>query len=57
MFIIILPLLVVLGGLFYYLSLQSRKHYRCPECGERFRVEHMEATHCNLCGTPLMRED
>ncbi|MFT5191123.1 MAG: ribosomal protein S27AE [Verrucomicrobiales bacterium] len=57
MFLIILPILIVLGGIFYYFSVQSRKRYRCPECGEQLQVEHMEATNCNLCGTPLVREN
>ena len=35
------------------LAVQSRKSYRCPECGEKLRVEYLDARRCNVCGSPL----
>ncbi len=49
--------LVVLGVVFYMRAVSSRKFYVCPECGERVRVELMEAARCNTCGAPLARSD
>jgi len=48
--------LVLLAVLFYVLAVQSRKTYVCPQCGEQLRVEHMDASHCNMCGAPLERQ-
>ena len=45
-----------LAILFFTLSVQSRKHYTCPNCGERYTTEHLDASHCNSCGAPLRRE-
>ena len=42
-----------LGIVFTIRAVLSRKTYRCPSCGERVRVELMNATHCNTCGAPL----
>ena len=47
----------LLALLFYTLAVSSRKSYECPQCGEKLRVEHMEASHCNMCGAPLNRND
>jgi uncharacterized protein (DUF983 family) len=42
------------AGVFLYLrAAASRRRYCCPHCGERFRVELMTASHCNVCGTPV----
>jgi len=41
------------GLLFYYLARKSRKVYKCPECGESFKVELMDATRCKVCGTEV----
>lgn len=43
------------GLLFYLLAVQSRKHYTCPQCGERIQTEYLDASHCNMCGAPLNR--
>ena len=51
----ILLAIVFFGILFYTLSVQSRKTYTCPACGERVQMEHLEASHCNTCGAPLDR--
>lgn len=48
--------IMLLALLFFTLSVQSRKRYTCPNCGERIHMEHMEASHCNTCGAPLGRE-
>ena len=48
--------IILLGLIFYFFSVRSRKSYRCPQCGERIRVEHMEAENCNMCGAPLKKE-
>ena len=34
-------------------SRKSRKHYKCPYCGENIQVEYMKAKYCNLCGHEL----
>lgn len=49
-------LVALLALLFYTRAVASRRTYRCPHCGERVRVELMEAGHCNFCGTPLSEE-
>lgn len=49
--------LIVLGVLFYLRAVASRKHYRCPQCGERMTTELMSASHCNMCGAPLKPEE
>ena len=45
--------LILLALLFYFLARKSRKNYKCPECGESFRVEHMSASRCKVCGTEV----
>lgn len=47
--------ILLLAVLFYTLAVQSRKNYTCPACGERIQMEHLEASHCNMCGAPLDR--
>ena len=44
---------VAAGVVFYLRAAASRKQYCCPQCGERFGVELMKASHCNVCGTPV----
>jgi ribosomal protein S27AE len=57
-FVIIgIALLVAVGVVFYMFSVASRKSYRCPQCGERFTTEHLDAKRCGHCGTELERED
>lgn len=48
-----LGLLIILGVFFFLRAVASRKVYRCPECGESFRVELMKAQNCKSCGTPV----
>jgi ribosomal protein S27AE len=48
--------IVLLAVFFYSRSVQSRKNYTCPKCGERIQMEHMDASHCNSCGAPLTRD-
>lgn len=51
---VLYPLLVVLGILFFILSVASRRSYVCSTCGEKFvEMEHMRAEHCNMCGASL----
>ncbi len=58
----ILIIAVPLGGIaalcifFYLMSVSSRKHYRCPSCGEAITTEYLDAGYCSKCGTPLQRE-
>ncbi len=47
--------LAVLALLFYLRAANSRRTYTCPQCGERVRVELMDASSCNMCGAPLNR--
>jgi len=50
-------LVTVFAGLMYYLAVRSRKTYKCPECGESIKVEHMETTRCGTCGSLLKRKE
>jgi uncharacterized protein (DUF983 family) len=45
-----------LGIVFFLRSMDSRKWFACPKCGERLRAELMEARHCNTCGAELKQE-
>lgn len=54
--LLILPIIILLAILFYILAVQSRKSYQCPQCGEKVRVEYMDASRCGMCGAPLKRE-
>ena len=47
---------LAVGVAFYLLSVQSRRTYRCNQCGESVRVEHMGAFRCGMCGAPLKEE-
>lgn len=38
----------------YKKSIASRKYYKCPECGESFRSEHMDSMCCKVCGAKLV---
>lgn len=52
--LLLLPILVVLGILFYIFAAASRNSYVCPECGEEFaKMEYMNAMQCNMCGASL----
>lgn len=52
--IVIIGLIVVCALIAYDKSLKSRKYYKCPECGESFRSEHMESQCCKVCGARLI---
>lgn len=54
--VILLVLLAVAAIVCFYFAVRSRKRYRCPECGEQVRVEHMETARCGMCGSLLQRE-
>ena len=54
---LIYPIIAILAVVFYYFSVQSRKFYRCPQCGEKVRVEYMKASRCGMCGAPLKQEE
>ena len=49
--------LIILGIIFFLRANASRKVYRCPECGESFKVELMTAQNCKSCGTPVKLSD
>ena len=53
----LLGIFIVLGVIFYLRAVASRKVYRCPECGESFKVELMKAQNCKSCGTPVKLSD
>lgn len=53
---LVIGIIIVFAILFYFLSVQSRKDYKCPQCGEKVRVEHMKASRCGMCGAPLKQE-
>lgn len=52
--ICIVAILVISALIAYDKSLKSRKYYKCPECGESFRSEHMDAKCCKVCGAQLV---
>ena len=52
--IIFIGVLIVCALIAYDKSLKSRKYYKCPECGESFRSEHMESQCCKVCGAQLV---
>lgn len=45
--------LFLLALIFYFFARKSRRNYKCPECGESFRVEHMSVSRCKVCGTEV----
>lgn len=48
-----LGLMVIIGIFGFIFALKSRKTYRCPECGETFKAEYMDAKTCKVCGANL----
>lgn len=54
--VILLAILAVVAAICFYFAVRSRKSYRCPECGEKIRVEHMETARCGMCGSQLQRD-
>lgn len=51
--IIFCVVMAITAVIAYCKSVASRKYYRCPECGESFRTEHMTAQCCKVCGAKL----
>ncbi len=51
-----LVVVLTIGLLCYLRSVASRRHWRCPACGERCTTEHLEATCCSSCGAALEDE-
>lgn len=52
-----LALFVIVGipaFYFYVKAVKSRKYYKCPNCGEIYRTEHMISTCCKICGSPVV---
>jgi len=52
--ICLIVVFVVCALIAYDKAIKSRKYYRCPECGESFRSEHMESQCCKVCGAKLV---
>ncbi|CCY63094.1 MAG: hypothetical protein ACLSA2_06930 [Candidatus Gastranaerophilaceae bacterium] len=55
---ILLNILILIGFIWFCIwaykkSVKSRKYYRCPQCGESFRSEHMDSKCCKVCGAQL----
>ncbi|MEZ5339109.1 MAG: hypothetical protein R3F46_12735 [bacterium] len=40
----------------YLISVNSRRHYSCPHCGERIMMEHGTASICSACGAALVED-
>ena len=38
----------------YKNAIESRKYYKCSNCGEIFRSEHSDAKVCQVCGSELI---
>ena len=49
-------LVLGLSIVFFLRAMESRKRYRCHECGEQVQVELMNASRCNSCGTPFEQQ-
>ena len=47
-----IPILIV-AYLVYIKSVETRKFFKCTNCGETFRTEHMTAKSCKVCGAAL----
>lgn len=48
--------ILVLALVFYLFSLNSRRSFRCPKCGEQIRTDYLKAQRCGMCGAPLEQE-
>ncbi len=48
-----LVLMFIIGIFGFIFALKSRKTYKCPECGETFKAEYMDAKTCKVCGANL----
>jgi len=49
----VVSLMIIIGIFGFIFALKSRKTYRCPECGETFKAEYMDAKTCKVCGSNL----
>ncbi len=47
---ILITLFILLAIFVYLRAVNSRKFYKCSECGESYRVELMNASRCKVCG-------
>ena len=53
LFYIVLGIIIGIPALyFYHKSVESRKVYKCTNCGEVYRTEHMKSSCCKVCGAP-----
>jgi len=55
--VILIAVILILAGIFYYFAVRSRKSYTCPECGEKITVEHMDTARCGMCGSLLEQDN
>ena len=55
--VILILVILLFAGIFYYFAVKSRKSYTCPECGEKITVEHMDTARCGMCGSLLNLDD
>ena len=52
-FYLILGLIIGIPAFYFYRkSVESRKIYKCTNCGEIYRTEHMKSSCCKVCGAP-----
>ncbi len=53
----LLGVLLIGGGMvFYIFAVASRRAYSCPQCGEHYTSEYLDARRCGHCGAELRRE-
>lgn len=43
----------IIAFYFYNKSVDSRKIYKCTQCGEIYKTEHMDSYCCKVCGAPV----
>ncbi|MCI1272947.1 MAG: hypothetical protein LKG27_00735 [Clostridiaceae bacterium] len=55
--IIVFVPVVICGIIGFIKSINSRKYYKCPVCGESFRSENMHPSECKVCGASLEETD
>ena len=51
--LICVVIFIVAATIAYNNAVNSRKYYKCPQCGESFRSEHMDSQFCKVCGAKL----
>ncbi len=52
--LIILLLIIIVGIIGFFKSVASRRYYKCPVCGESFKIENMKPETCKVCGASLV---